>query len=46
MTSTIIGATKASPIEENVNAADLEIPDEVLEKLDKLFPMPVNGPPS
>ena len=46
LTSTIIGATKVSQIEENVKAADLEIPQEVLEKLDKLFPMPANRPPA
>ena len=43
LTSTIIGATKVSQIEENVKAADLVIPDEVLKKLDGLFPMPKVG---
>jgi len=43
VTSTIIGATKAAQIEENVKAADLVIPDDVLKKLDELFPMPQFG---
>jgi len=43
LTSTIIGATKAAQIEENVKAADLRIPDDVLKKLDELFPMPQFG---
>jgi len=43
VTSTIIGATRASQIEENVKAADLVIPDDVLKKLDEMFPMPQFG---
>lgn len=43
VTSTIIGATKASQIEENVKAADAKIPDDVLKKLDEMFPMPQFG---
>lgn len=43
VTSTIIGATRVSQIEENVKAVDLVIPDDVLKKLDELFPMPQFG---
>jgi len=43
VTSTIIGATKVSQIEENVKAADLAIPDEVAKNLDELFPAPTIG---
>jgi len=40
VTSTIIGATKVSQIEENAKAADLVVPEEVQKKLDELFPAP------
>ena len=40
VTSAIIGATKVEQIEENANAADLDIPDEVAERLEALFPAP------
>ncbi len=43
LTSTIIGASRASQIEENVKAAEIAIPDETARKLDELFPPP--GPP-
>ena len=43
VTSTIIGATRASQIEENVKAADLVIPGDAQKKLDELFPMPKFG---
>jgi aryl-alcohol dehydrogenase-like predicted oxidoreductase len=43
VTSTIIGATKVAQIEENVNAADLTIPEEVLKRLEALFPPPPGG---
>jgi len=43
VTSCIIGATKTSQIQENVKAAELQIPDDVLKKLDKLFPFPQRG---
>ena len=43
VTSTIIGATKASQIEENVKAADLVVPENVAKQLDELFPMPTFG---
>lgn len=40
VTSTIIGATKVSQIEDNVKAVDLKIPDDVAKQLDELFPVP------
>lgn len=40
VTSTIIGATRVSQIQENVKAADLVIPADFVERLDKLFPAP------
>ena len=43
VTSCIIGASRASQIEENVKAAEVTIPEEVLKKLDELFPAPA-GP--
>lgn len=43
VTSTIIGATRSAQIEENVNAADLTIPKDVLNQLDTLYPMPQFG---
>lgn len=43
VTSTIIGATRSAQIEENVKAADLVIPQDVLKTLDELFPMPQFG---
>ena len=40
VTSTIIGATRVEQIEENVKAAELEIPEDVQKKLDEIFPGP------
>jgi len=40
VTSTIIGASKASQVVENANAADLEIPEEMVKQIDELFPAP------
>lgn len=40
VTSAIVGATKVAQIEDNVKAADIEIPDDVAERLDALFPPP------
>ncbi len=39
VTSVILGARKAEQLEENLKAADVEIPEEVLTKLDELFPI-------
>ena len=43
VTSTIIGATRVSQIQENAKAADLEIPADVLAKLEEMYPMPEFG---
>ncbi len=40
ITSVIVGATRIEQVADNVGAADLEIPDEVLARLDELFPGP------
>lgn len=44
VTSVIIGATKAAQIEENVKAVELKLSDDVLIKLDELFPTPAEVP--
>ena len=38
VTSVIIGATKVSQVEDNLGAAELDIPDDVMAKLDELYP--------
>jgi len=38
MSSVIVGASKPAQVEENVQAADLEIPDDILQQLDVIFP--------
>ena len=38
VTSVIMGATKVSQLEENIAAVDIEIPEDVIKKLDKLYP--------
>lgn len=43
VTSTIIGATRVSQIQENTQAADLVIPPDVEKRLDELFPLPKAG---
>jgi aryl-alcohol dehydrogenase-like predicted oxidoreductase len=40
VTSVITAATKVSQVEDNLNAADIVIPDDVAEQIDKLFPTP------
>lgn len=40
VTSTIIGATKVSQIQENLKAVELKLPDDVVKKLDEIFPAP------
>jgi aryl-alcohol dehydrogenase-like predicted oxidoreductase len=40
VTSVIIGATRVSQLEENLKALDVEIPEEILEKLESLYPPP------
>ena len=44
VTSCIIGASKVSQVEENAKAADLELSDDVVAKLEKLFPPPADIP--
>jgi aryl-alcohol dehydrogenase-like predicted oxidoreductase len=34
----IVGVTRVEQLEENVRASDLELPAEVLERIDALFP--------
>ena len=36
--SVIVGVTRVEQLEENVRASDLQLPDEVLERIDALFP--------
>ncbi|MFC1453138.1 aldo/keto reductase family protein [Verrucomicrobiota bacterium] len=43
VTSAITGATRVSQVEENVKAAELAIPADVCEKLDRLYPPPPGG---
>jgi len=40
VSSAIMGATKVSQVEDNAAAADVDLPEEALEKLDALFPGP------
>ena len=40
VTSVIMGATRVSQVEENLKALDVEIPEEILVKLDALYPPP------
>ncbi|MBI4023980.1 MAG: aldo/keto reductase family protein [Verrucomicrobia bacterium] len=44
VTSAIIGATKVSQIQENLKAVDVQIPADVLLKLDSVFPPPTASP--
>ena len=44
VTSAIIGASKVAQIEENVKAAELKLSDDVIAKLDELFPQPADVP--
>ena len=41
VTSVILGCTSVAQLEENLRAAELEIPEEILARLDELFPRPV-----
>lgn len=43
ISSVIIGATRPEQVRENARASDIEIPEEVLDKLDELFPPPAAG---
>jgi len=46
VTSAIMGATKVSQVEDNVAAAEVEVPDDVTAKLDELFPGPGEAYPA
>ena len=36
----IIGATRVEQMKETIVAADVDVPDEVAEKLEELYPLP------
>ena len=40
VTSVIMGATRVSQVEDNLKAIDVRIPEEILGKLDSLYPPP------
>ena len=40
VTSVILGTSKVAQLEQNLKALDLKIPDDVLEKLEELYPQP------
>ena len=44
VTSVIIGASRVEQVRENAAAADIEIPQDVLARLDELFPLPSDIP--
>jgi aryl-alcohol dehydrogenase-like predicted oxidoreductase len=44
VTSVIIGASRVAQVEENVQAAEVRIPDEVLAALEELYPPPAEIP--
>jgi aryl-alcohol dehydrogenase-like predicted oxidoreductase len=44
VTSVIIGASRVEQVTENLKAAEIEIPAEVLAKMEKLYPTPENIP--
>lgn len=43
--SIITGATRVEQLEDNLSAADVSLPDDILAKLDQLFPAPDTAPP-
>ena len=45
VTSVILGASKIEQLKENIVAIDFEIPDEMMKKLDELYP-PVSARPT
>jgi len=45
VTSAIIGASKVSQVEENCKATEVEVPQEVLARLDAIFPGPAESYP-
>ena len=38
VTSVITGATKVSQVEDNIKAAEIDIPDDVAQKIEELYP--------
>ena len=44
VTSVIVGASRVEQVRENTAAADIEIPADVLAKLDEIFPLPSDIP--
>ena len=44
VTSVILGARRVEQLEENLKAADIDVPDEVAEKLEVLYPTPGDIP--
>jgi len=44
VTSVILGTSKVAQVEENLKAADLEIPDDVAARLEQLYPVPGDIP--
>lgn len=44
VTSVIIGTSRVEQVKENIKAAEIEIPPEILDKLEKLYPPPANIP--
>jgi len=40
VTSVITGATRLSQVEDNVKASEIDIPDDVVQKIEKLYPPP------
>ena len=39
VSSVILGATKVEQLKENLKTAEIEIPEEVINRIDKLFPL-------
>ena len=44
VTSVILGASRPEQLEENLKAAEVEVPEEVMSELDSLFPPPEEVP--
>ena len=42
VTSVILGTSRAGQLEENLAAVELEIPDELVQRLEDLYPAPPN----
>ena len=44
ITSIILGTTSVAQLEQNLKAADIDIPEQVMTRLNELFPLPANIP--